>query len=166
MSFRSAEAACVSRIQNFRSGVFGSSVQTIIRAILGELRRAKPPNGQTLRALITAGGIYSSPTRGLFDLVETFFASIRVAGQELPSAFSNLVDAVVSDLRAVRGLPRDLCAFMELQMQRARRQINAVATHGGDIHRLLIQALRWPTGKGAADGANRDEEASAILGGS
>ena len=70
--------------------------------IVHELGRAKPPNGQTLRALVAAGGIYTSPSRGAFDLIETFSSSAVVAGQDLPRMYADLVNKVKSRLQAVR----------------------------------------------------------------
>ena len=46
------------------------------------MRGAKPPNGQTLRALISAGGIYASTSRGNFDLVDTFCGALTIRGTE------------------------------------------------------------------------------------
>ena len=88
--FKAVVDVCKAKVHQFCAALRASSAREVNNALLSELRRARPPNGRTLQALVISGGVYTSPTRGDFDLPETFIAYTHAFGRDLSSAFSQL----------------------------------------------------------------------------
>jgi len=150
---RVALAACGEKVQTFRSSMRALTGDQVNAAVVSELRRARPPNGRTLQAVVTSGGMYTSPTRGEFDLIDTFVRAVRIDGRDLPSAFNGLLQDVQRPLHAFDGLPGFLVQAQEFHFRAAQQQINAVTTRGGVIHRAIAGALFWRGGQCASDAA-------------
>jgi len=107
--------------------------------------------------------VYTSPTRGDFDLVETFAASTRVFDRDFPSAFRHLLDIVTAQIREAQAdLSVDISQVMSLHVQTVCRQINAITTRGGPVHNLCDRALHWPGGKGSSDQCIRHAERALV----
>ncbi|CAE7838241.1 elapor2 [Symbiodinium sp. CCMP2592] len=152
LNFTQALHDCKRMVQEFREEMGSCTGLTAVEAVVRELQRAKPPNGQTLRALISAGGIYTSTSRGSFDLVETFCGALTIRGTEdFLLAWATVVEDSERKLRGVPNLPAAFNQELSLRLTGIRQQINAMTTAGGPIRSMLSNALVWFGGKGASD---------------
>jgi len=154
LNFTQAQNDCKRMVQEFREEMGGCTGLTAVEAVVRELQRAKPPNGQTLRALISAGGIYTSTSRGSFDLVEAFCGALTIRGTvDFLLSWATVVEDSERKLRGVPNLPAAFNQELSLRLTGIRQQINAVTTAGGPIRSMLSNALLWFGGKGASDSA-------------
>mmetsp|Transcript_63051 Transcript_63051/g.150233 ORF Transcript_63051/g.150233 Transcript_63051/m.150233 type:complete len:771 (+) Transcript_63051:51-2363(+) len=155
-NFRAAAGRVSASIDSFRTHLQeGTVVQNINSALMGELRRL---HHSTLRALIARGGSYTSASAGDIDLAETFAGAAQVSGQDLSGRFNSLVDRIGMELRPV--LSGDLSLQLDLQLQIARGQLNAVLTRGGPVYSMLGRALHWPGGAGSTKKALQHAEST------
>eukprot|EP00929_Paragymnodinium_shiwhaense_P039676 TRINITY_DN20820_c0_g1_i2.p1 TRINITY_DN20820_c0_g1~~TRINITY_DN20820_c0_g1_i2.p1 ORF type:complete len:719 (+),score=121.85 TRINITY_DN20820_c0_g1_i2:282-2438(+) len=150
--FRAVVNVCKARASEFRTALSGLSSNVVNGAVMNEVKRARPPNGATLRGLVNAGGIYTSPSRGDFDLPEAFSSAARVLDRDFPSAYSHLLEKIRGELMSAEArLGVDIRQPLTMHLASMQQQINAVLTRGGAIQVHCDRALVWPGGKGSAD---------------
>eukprot|EP00931_Biecheleriopsis_adriatica_P118770 TRINITY_DN94097_c0_g1_i1.p1 TRINITY_DN94097_c0_g1~~TRINITY_DN94097_c0_g1_i1.p1 ORF type:complete len:711 (+),score=145.00 TRINITY_DN94097_c0_g1_i1:38-2134(+) len=142
-------------VARFKRGLLDIDAAAVRDAIVSELKRAKPPNGKILRALIARSGNgfrYTSQSQERpYNLRQTTIAALRFPdGSSLENAWAKLFGDLSKELKQVEQFPSDLKRTCISKSNRVRQKLNADFAPDGPVHEMLTESFSPPISKGVS----------------